>query len=426
MDNFAQAFALLEEIGSTSSRLRKEVLLMEGADNEVFKRMLYETYNNFRVFNVKKVGPITPTRKEIANDPQSQKVWDLFMSTLDDLADRKVTGNAALTVLMDLFASCTPTESKWYMKVLQKDMKIGITDKTINKVYKGMIPTFSAMLAEPFKKSPKLPKRFCMDPKLDGYRCLAFNNEDEVVLLTRNGNLLLGYLGIEEDVAKLPKGYVYDGEILGKEGSFNSIQKSAFTKTVGKEGVLNIFDSLSIEDFYAGGGKVPYCDRLAFLDTLHDQIAGNLHNLTLVLHSKEYSNDEAGEHALTEYHHLFTGQGYEGTMVKDLDAPYQCRRTKGIMKVKDMDNIDLVVVAVEEGEAGTDREGMLGALVVEYEGNTVNVGSGYSREQCRDFWDRKAELINKTIEIQYQESTVNKKGQKSLRFPVFVKFRDDK
>src|SRR6185312_15199570 len=135
---------------------------------------------------------------------------------------------------------------KWYMKVLQKDLKIGITDKTVNKVWKGLVPSFTCALANTYAN--KLPKRYVTDPKLDGYRCLAFNygGVRGVELRSRNGHPIEGYVGIEKDMADyMPDGFVYDGEIMDRSGLFSDVQKSAFKKSSNKDGVLHIFDAVS-------------------------------------------------------------------------------------------------------------------------------------------------------------------------------------
>jgi DNA ligase-1 len=79
-------------------------------------------------------------------------------------------------------------------------------------------------------------------------------------------------------------------------------------------------------------------------------------------------------------------------------------------------------------ENGTGKyENVLGNLICEdEEGNLVKVGSGFSDNQREEYWNERNELIGNIVEIQYQEVTKNKNGTKSLRFPVFVRFRDDK
>lgn len=427
MNDVLNAFGLFECIGDTSSRTDKEKFLKEGSSNEVLKRLLLETYNPFRTFNIKKDPKADPGTNYYEDESLSGR-YRKFIMLLNMLHEREITGNEAINTVRSFFNTCTPIEYKWYLKVLQKDLKIGITDKTINKVFKGLVPTFSCMLAHPFKEYPTLPKRVIYDPKLDGYRCLLFVYEDgHVELRTRNGNLIEGYDNIEVDGANLLKGYVYDGEIMGRDKSFNTVQKAVFKKGKNKDGVFNIFDMVTIKEFELGTGCVKYSDRIAKLEDVCGNTIYLSENLTLVPHSDILDGtDPVTEQLLLDAHTKFKAEGFEGTMVKDADAVYQCKRTRAVLKVKDMDTLDLTVVAVEEGEPGTKYEGVLGALVVEYEGNTVNVGSGYTDAQRTDFWNRRNDLINRTIEVQFQEVTTNKENKKSLRFPVFQGFRDDK
>ena len=119
-----------------------------------------------------------------------------------------------------------------------------------------------------------------------------------------------------------------------------------------------------------------------------------------------------------------TEQGEEGLMININSAPYECKRTKNLLKVKKMQTCDLRVIGFEEGEG--KLKGTLGKIIVDYKGNEVGVGSGYSIEDRDYFWRNKEKLINRVIEIQYFEETTNQKNDKlSLRFPVYKKLREE-
>ena len=92
--------------------------------------------------------------------------------------------------------------------------------------------------------------------------------------------------------------------------------------------------------------------------------------------------------------------------------------------MKLMDNIDLVVTDVYEGTG--KYAGMLGGVYVDFRGNQVGVGSGWSDEQRQYYWKHKNDIVGKTIEIAYQAVSKNKNGGESLSFPVVKKIRDDK
>jgi DNA ligase-1 len=423
-----QAFELLEAIGGTTSRTAKEDFLRAGEDNQVFKEILKRTYHPDLIYGIKKKSKSITLDTDFASPSTIGGNYDDFLQLTSDLTLRKVTGNAALEALSFFLAGCGKKEAEWYMKAIQKDFKIGITAKSINKVYPGFIAQHSCALAMPLKT---YPKRYAVDKKLDGYRCNAFNyGNGRVLLKSRNGKLLTGYTGIEQDIAQLPVGYMYDGEIMAPSGKFADVQKSAFKKADDKIGILHIFDAVPIEDFNVGESTAILEERIVFLESVDAEYIQELPlwNLEYVIPDGIFYEDtEETQAEVFSIHRRNRQAGYEGTMVKDLDATYKCKRSRDIQKVVDVERVDLEVVGFEEGKEGTKNEGVLGALVVEYKGNEVSIGGGYTDEMRVDLWARRNELINKVIEIEYREESTNSKtGKKSLRFPEFIRFRPDK
>ena len=78
-------------------------------------------------------------------------------------------------------------------------------------------------------------------------------------------------------------------------------------------------------------------------------------------------------------------------------------------------------------EKGSGRnKGRLGALVCNYKGNLVNVGSGFSDEDRELFWKNKDEIIGRIIEVRYKEVTKDKKTElESLQFPSYLGVREN-
>jgi DNA ligase-1 len=440
--DISEAFTILGYIEATSSRNEKEDALKSGKDNEVLRELLKATYDPFTVYNIKKIPQVKPepTTMPVASN------YDQFLNLLHALSTRTITGNAAIEAIADFMYYCNDDEQKWYSKVIQKDLKIGITDKTINKTMKGLVPVFDCALAYPIKK---FPRNFMCNRKLDGYRCLAIHDhEGNVELRTRNGKLIEGYAGIEQDIFELPKGFVYDGEIMAPTGSFADMQKNAFKKGItDKQGVLNIFDVIPLDEFKNGKSEKKLRERVGRLLDLDENYIDTipLWNLQIVEPGEFLTNNEEGITRAYELHAQFTSEGYEGTMVNDLDGYYVCKRSYNIQKIKDFYEIDLYVVAVYEGEAGTKYEGTMGGVMVDLsdrdiieqlpekmhkfvEGETfqVGVGSGWSDEQRRQYWENTNLIVGKFIQIKFQEVTLNEKGEHSLRFPTVVKIRDDK
>lgn len=117
--------------------------------------------------------------------------------------------------------------------------------------------------------------------------------------------------------------------------------------------------------------------------------------------------------------------GYEGLMLNKNNALYECKRVTSLIKIKSFKHSDLRIVDVLEGEG--KYVGMLGSVMVEYKGNTVNDGSGFTDEQRKEYWVIKDELVGKIVQVKYKEVSKNKDtGLESLQFPIFERLRFDK
>lgn len=111
-------------------------------------------------------------------------------------------------------------------------------------------------------------------------------------------------------------------------------------------------------------------------------------------------------------------------MIKDIEAPYQWKRTKALLKMKMMDSIDLVVTGIYPGTGKYQH--LLGGVYCDYKGNQLSVGSGFTDEQRQRYWNYSNDIIGKTIEVSYQAISHDKTGKESVSFPVFKGIRADK
>lgn len=116
--------------------------------------------------------------------------------------------------------------------------------------------------------------------------------------------------------------------------------------------------------------------------------------------------------------------GEEGIMINLTNSTYQFSRTWDLLKVKKFKDCDLRIVGFEEG--ANRLSGTLGAIFLDYKGNTLRCGSGFSKEQRKEIWENKDKYLGKIAEIKYFEETKNQAGGTSLRFPVFKDIRFDK
>jgi len=118
-------------------------------------------------------------------------------------------------------------------------------------------------------------------------------------------------------------------------------------------------------------------------------------------------------------------------MIKDSEAKYECKRSTSWLKQKPYIEVTLTVTAVEEGTGR--NQGRLGALVCEGvdDGKSiaVNVGSGFSDSQRKEFWEaytlRADSIVGQVIEVRADAATRSQDSEDlySLRFPRFLRFR---
>lgn len=449
--DITSAFEAFEQIGSVSSTKSKQDILQSNSHNSVLKSLLLCTYNPYLQYNIKKI----PTSLvECKGHMVQVSNYDKFLSLLVKLNKREVTGNAAIDEVSEFLRGCCPEEYKWYTRVIGKDLGIGLADKGINKVFNGLIPVYEVLLADKISSedlnldTPKalkmLPDRIVTQYKIDGYRLnIHVKTNGEVVLRTRNGKLVDGYNDLTaEAIEKLPKGYVYDGEIVAPElfewinnnmksnekvsanrDLFSEVMSHAFSKEDNKQGIFNMFDMIPQNEWETQKTTETYEVRLKRMQNMIRPL--DLKHIVVVPTSRVYFKSNPDDlKAIVEEFHQFLAVGWEGLMIKNLDSVYEFKRSKNLLKMKLMDTIDLVVTDVFEGTG--KYKGMLGGVIVDYKGNQVGVGSGWNDEQRQELWKDKNKILGKTIEIAYQAETKNKNGGLSLSFPVVKNIRDDK
>lgn len=416
-DKIMRSFQALGELEITPGKLGKLAILDKMAANGFFLKMLVYAYDPFKVYYVKKMPEIKP------NSPESLSVnYNSFFDLLDRLNAREVTGNAALELIAARFSFMTPGEVKWYTRILQKDLNIGIKDKTINEAIPDLITVFRVMLAEALDR---YPRRMILQPKFDGMRIIG--NTTSGRMYSRNGKEVLGFDAISADLKKLPGGNWVDGEIMSGN-KFNSTMTQAFRKKnipiTGKSGFLYSFDILSEGEFKQGISVRDQESRDHLLDMMFMDIP--LDFMSKVESSKIITSDDPMFKAeIDEIYKYFVDLGYEGAMVKDLDAQYVCDRKRHWQKLKPVQSFDIKVVGLEKGKPDTQWEDGLGKLVCLYAGNEVRV-SGMSNAQREAWWNDPTLIVGKTIEVIGQEETDNSKGTHSIRFPRFKLIRTDK
>jgi DNA ligase-1 len=439
----------INKLNESDSRLHKEDIILQaleasvlGSTNaQIFLGLTKACYNPYVTFGVRKVP-------DTAGIIDAENPWSEFNTLLTMLSQRDLSGNAALDAINEISERFDSIEwNTFCAPVIRRDLRAGISDKTINKICKKTeyeIPIFGCQLATNSEGRPEMKGTKRLEPKLDGVRVLLMvipsaSEGVTTICFSRNGKVFDNFGHIEEQISNnfvkiarghqnaLINGFVLDGEVIGN--TFQELMRQARRKTdvQADDSVFNIFDIIPLSDFREGHWNAQLRKRIAILEHIR-HVVDTMPNVELLPHIMVDLDTAAGKDQLERYAKDQVNAGFEGIMIKELEAPYICKRSTDWMKWKPTLTVDLEVVGVEEG---TGRNlGRLGALVCHGVDDgkeiTVNVGSGFSDADRDDYWTNRNLVIGRTAEVLCDVITQNQDGTYSLRFPRFVRFRDDK
>jgi DNA ligase-1 len=431
----------IRDLESSDSRLHKESVIekalmaakLGSANAQCFLFNCYQAYNPYFVFGVKKV----PETNDITGQVNP---WPKFWALCEALRTRSITGHEARDKIQEIAEQFDSVEwNNLARRVLIKDLRCGITEKTLNKVLKNTewaVPTFECQLATDSNKHlGKMTGVKRLEQKLDGVRVLAVLAKNSTVLFSRNGKRFENFKHIEDALddlrlklkplfAKYKNGIVLDGEVIG--ASFQQLMKQAQRKSdvQADDLVFTVFDFIPLEDFHRGYWNAQQYKRTETLEKWRETFDTTTCIRIMDGIDVDLSISE-GHDILRRYANDAVVAGFEGIMIKDVDAPYECKRSTFWMKWKPVITVDLNIVGVEEGTGR--NEGRFGAFICEGVDDNrnirVNVGSGLTDDDRVSYWDNADQLIGDVVEVAADAVTQNQDGTYSLRFPRFVRFR---
>jgi DNA ligase-1 len=365
--------------------------------------------------------------------------WTCFNDVVMRLRNRDLTGNAARDAVDQMMSTATKAQwNGWYRRILIKDLRCGVSEKTINKVVEKnyahyAVPVFSCQLAHDSNNhESKVSGRKLIEVKLDGVRVITIVHTDgRVDQFSRNGKELVNFPHIVEQISAVvkksppPCDLVLDGEVMSS--SFQDLMKQVHRKSdvQSTDAVLHLFDVITLAEFEAGVSTEAQSKRSDKLYYWHKANKDALPNVAVVGHELVDLDTPEGKQRFKDINAAAIDGGYEGIMIKDPNAGYECKRSASWLKLKPFIEVSLTVTAVEEGTG--KNVGKLGALVCEGvdDGRTisVNVGSGFSDDNRVAYWASREEAIGKIVEVRADAITQNQDGTYSLRFPRFLHFR---
>jgi DNA ligase 1 len=363
--------------------------------------------------------------------------WDSFALALTGFVTRNVTGNTARDVVSAMMKSATKEQwNGWYRRILIKDLRCGVSEKTINKVVEKKyaeyaIPVFGCQLAhDSANHESKVSGKKLIEVKLDGVRVITIVHPDRRVdMFSRNGKELVNFPHIVDQFAKIADSllepWVFDGEIMS--GTFQDLMKQVHRKSnvEANDAVLNLFDCVPLVHFEQGAWNATQEFRSSHLKTFIETHQDSLPNVTMVGQELVDLDTMQGQARFKMINTQAVAGGYEGIMIKDADAGYECKRSVAWLKLKPFIEVSLEIADVEEGTG--KNIGRLGAFVCEGmdDGRSirVNVGSGFTDEHRIDYWNSRNSILGNVVEVRADAITQNQDGTYSLRFPRFLRFR---
>lgn len=415
---------IIEKLRETKSINDKIQLLKDNKDSNKLKKVLYYTYtDNLQYgFSEKKLRELLSSEVKLC-----ETIWSNGFDMLDKLASSNI--NDSLRKLVFTFLSVKSEEEReLYIRILTKDLRCNFSAKLINKAIPKLIPTWEIQQGMGISKVKlKKDEWIALSLKLNGIRSTRFKGEFK----SRQNKVQEGLNHIQNELNQIEwlSDFVIDGEMVRNNidnipdnENFRLTTSMMNSKSADKsEIVYTVFDLIPTEEFIKGESSLGFKDRLShYLDELRADISSlGLKSITVAPTYYTGTDHSKIEELLTE----IDGQGYEGLMALR-DTHYKCKRHNGILKCKVFETSDCKIIGYEEGDGRL--KGTLGSFIIEYKGNSVNVGSGYSDIQREEFWSNKDNYIGRILEVKYKEESKDKTtGLVSLQFPTFVCIRED-
>ena len=420
-----EVIRLFKQIQETSSTNDKKAIIAANKDNELFKKCLVFLLDgniNTGISN-KKINKKVEPSSELA--PYYLCMNSTFEEVMDYL-NKNNTGTDVDIYEIQCFLDGHEEDREFYEQMITKSFKLGADKKVINACIPNLIPTFDVQLGTSIEKV-KLSgnEKIFISRKLNGTRCAFVGDR----CMTRQNKEYKGLDHIVADLQKLVgKDTFVDGELLykNKEGLSDSeaFQKGtgiAMSKGDKSDLKLVIFDMFPLDEFWSGKSKESYSNRKKQIVELGEKIktlgTDNLEIVQMCYEGHDHSE-------IWKWLDYAEQNDWEGVIL-NLDTPYECKRTKNLIKVKKFKEIDLRCININIATTGKYK-GVMGSITCKYGDSTVDVGSGFNDEKRIYYTDNPKEIIDHIISIKYKEETINKNGGKSLQFPIFIDCRFDK
>lgn len=408
---------ILNEIASTDSTNKKLEILKANADNPILERVYRMAYHPRLQYGIKKIPFYDVQGSDTEHTLQETLI---VLETI--IATRKITGNAAISMLADYLSGLREADAIVVERVIKRDLECGASSTLANKVWKNLIPKQPQMLASAMsaKALAEITYPAYAQLKADGARCFAEirgESVEDVKLLSRAGNEYNGLDLIKRDLINMTKTYreshgpcMVDGELVylaskAKEnqpagiswmmdteevtgtavvvddttkpvvalrsesnGIANKSLKSTITPQEAASMSFQVWDLVPLSAVYDGEKSSTYDSRFENLESMVSQA-----NRIILIENTVVNTLEEARAIYKNY----VTQGLEGIILKNIKSVWENKRSKNLVKFKEEINIDLRVVGIQPHSKDPNK---LGAVFLESDDRMIRVkcGSGFT------------------------------------------------
>jgi len=462
---------ILNELSKTSKTLEKHYILQKYKDNVLLQQVIYSTLTPYDRYYIKETS--FPKYHHNKDNKDNGITLEDGLEKIKKLSTREITGSMAIDYLKNILESLSEDNAEVIKRVVLKDLKCGISDKSVNKIWDNLIPEVPYMRCSGADKMKNIIFPAIIQEKEDGSFANIIVKNGVVKFLTRNGTdfCIDNIAALMLDNLPLVDNKVFIGEMLVKvdgviaerkigNGMLNRIMKYdsvlenlIASKTKDKQEKIdtliqemvelqsNVFiklwDVVPVVEWEQGYYDEKYSDRFSTLKDICKQI--NSPKFSTVLSTFVYSTEEA-----VSFNSARMKEGKEGSVIKNSSTIFKSGTSTNQVKMKAILDADLICTGWNKGTEGTSFDIGIGGLNLESSDGKikVTVGSGLSREQRglepKDKNDiakglKKIKGFNfdqytgKIITIEYNALIKSDSNDTySLFLPVFIEVREDK
>lgn len=408
----------LNDLRNTSSTNEKLKILKSNINNSELKTLLKYTYDKIDyTYGI--------TSETMLNYSTSDKSTSDMYSILNSLNNREATGHSALRLAKAFYNSADSETKEIFCMVLDRDLKIGVNTKTLNKVWKDLVPkpTYCRCGVFSAKTAKKLDYPAFIQLKCDGTYREAYVNNGVVTFKTRAGEESENPI-MAEIMKDLPNGY-YTGEFTIGRADDPDMNRSEGNGLINSDNPpyndinFTVWDYLT-EDEYSLKNKTNYRTRFEKLNEIIDNVDKRL----TIVPTKIVNNADEALKIVSEW----MNKGLEGGVLKSYFMKFKNGTSNDQLKIKLKVDADLRCTGFIKGNKGTKYENQNKVI-------TFETDDGKIKGQCSGMNDAMVEEVTKNPDKYVGKITVVEfndlsKAQGSetyaLLHPRFMTFRDDK